>query len=131
VHPGVVKFAKQRCERWRVDVQLLVADARTLPFKARAFDSLLSEGLLEHYPEGERVKMLDEMGRAAKLLVIDVPCAERNPGVREGYGDEDLKPPEYWRDLFKRRELRVAEEYVREKRADGAIVRWGAVLGSG
>jgi len=42
-----------------------------------------------------------------------------------------LKPPEYWRDLFKRRELRVAEEYVREKRADGAIVRWGAVLGSG
>jgi len=128
VHPGVVKFAKQRCERWRVDVQLLVADARNLPFRACAFDSLLSEGLLEHYPEAERVKMLGEMGRVARRKVIDIPCAERNPGVRGGYGDEELKPPEYWKDLFRRCELRMVEEYVREKRADGAVVRWGAVL---
>jgi len=129
VDPRVVRFAKQRCQRWRADVQLLVADARALPFKTSSFDSLLSEGLLEHYPEAERIGMLNEMERVAKRLLIDLPINQRNPGIRGGYGDEFLsKDPGYWRELFERCQLRVAEEYIREQRADGAIVRWGAVL---
>jgi len=129
VSKEVVRHARQRCKRWHVDVSLIICDGRYLPFKIDVFDSLLSEGLLEHYPEAERIKLIGEMKRVARRLIIDLPINQRNPYMEGGYGDEFLAgDPRYWRELFERCKLRVVEEFIRERRMDGAIVRWGAIL---
>ena len=124
----VVEFARKRCEYWNVDIEVYVADARDLPFRDKEFDSCLSEGMLEHWLETDRIQMLREMSRVAKRLVIDLPVAERHPGCPMGYGDEDLRPPEYWRGLFKRCGLRLVEEYTRQRRRDKVPVRVGWIL---
>jgi len=122
----VIEFAEKRCKYWNVDVQLHTADARDLPFQDKEFDSLLNEGCLEHWGEEERVQMLKEMKRVAKRLVIDLPVNYRYAIPIGGYGDEQILPLSYWRDLFKRCGLRIYEEFFREKRGERIIrAGWG------
>ena len=127
VSEEIVEFAKERLRRWGVGIELHVADARDLPFGDDEFDSLLSEGLLEHWPESDRIAMLQEMCRVAKRLVVDLPVNYRYGIQIGGYGDEEIKPPEYWRELFNRCSLRIVEEFIREKRGE-RIIRAGWVL---
>jgi len=129
VSKEVVNFALQRCRHWRVEVSLVVCDARWLPFRRGSFHSALSEGLLEHWDEPDRVRMVREMGRVADRVVVDLPINQRDPGVESGYGDEFLSgTTKYWTRLFEGTGMEVVEEYVRERRADGTIVRAGWVL---
>ena len=129
ISPEIIEYARQRYNRFGADIELFVADARSLPFGNKEFDSLLSEGMLEHWPEPSRIQMLHEMRRVANRLVIDLPVNYRHRIPVGGYGDEFISGgPEYWRGLFERCGLKIREEFVRERRRDGAPVRAGWVL---
>jgi ubiquinone/menaquinone biosynthesis C-methylase UbiE len=48
IDPDLVEIARRHAARWRVDAELLVADARALPFPAESFDVVLDFGTCYH-----------------------------------------------------------------------------------
>jgi SAM-dependent methyltransferase len=66
--------SKLREQRSRVDVKLLRADARTMPFANESFDVVFSFNVINHVPHYERV--IDEAARVLKpngVLVVGFP----------------------------------------------------------
>ena len=50
--------------------EYIVGDARVLPFKPKSFDIVVSFELLEHIPPNDRIKVLENMIKVSKDLVI-------------------------------------------------------------
>jgi hypothetical protein len=57
---------------------LLAASGAALPFRAGAFETVVSVDVLEHVPAGERSRFLEELLRvAARRLILVFPSGER------------------------------------------------------
>jgi ubiquinone/menaquinone biosynthesis C-methylase UbiE len=106
----IVKYLGRIVKKVKVDVEVIKCDTRRLPFADKTFDVVCHQGLLEHFPNEEIIKMLGEQKRVAKYIIFDVPLPE-NP---HGYGDErkDLTV-EKWYEIFGKVGLKVIESYLR------------------
>jgi len=124
VNKEVCRLGKARMKRLGVSVEVLVADALSLPFRSKSCHVVLSEGLLEHYDDEDIVTMLLEMRRVSGHVVVDVPLKERFPGKPVGYGDERHLPKDHWRRLVERWGMRMVGEYDREVSPDHRVIRW-------
>lgn len=51
----------------------VLGDAKVLPFKPNSFDCGVATEVLEHLPKHEGSKMIDEMGRVAKKIMLTTP----------------------------------------------------------
>lgn len=68
-----LKLANKLFKSFGEDCQLVMADARSLPFKNKSFDVAISGGLLEHFCGDERQRIVSEHCRMAKNVLCQVP----------------------------------------------------------
>ena len=66
LHPEYLEFAKYH----RIYDDVVLCDARCLPFKSRVFDTVLLLEVIEHMVKSEGKKSLSEAERVATLLVL-------------------------------------------------------------
>lgn len=76
IHPDVVALASE--SRGRPSLPIVRADALALPFQDDAFDVALCTLTLHHFPNGDAVRLLRELARVARRLVL-VSDLERSP----------------------------------------------------
>jgi len=62
----MLKYAKRYCEKHKIDVKLIKADATKLPFKANTFNYILCISMLHNLDASERKKTLKEIARVLK-----------------------------------------------------------------
>lgn len=79
-----------------VKEQLILADARLLPFKDNTFDLAVASELLEHIPEPYLDMVLSEIRRVSSTCTATMPMVES-----KGLGDLDtghvtIKPQPWW-----------------------------------
>lgn len=67
--PAIVAIAKKRCVN-HPDIQILQADATSLPFETNSFDVVLSSTMLHHLDPAEAVVLLQEATRVARRRVV-------------------------------------------------------------
>lgn len=68
-----LKLAKKLFESFNKSCQLIMADVRSLPFRSKSFDVVISGGLIEHFRCNERQKMVSEQCRIANKVLCQVP----------------------------------------------------------
>lgn len=85
-------------------VRVIRGDMYDLPFARNALDAVYHQGVLEHLDDGQIVRALQEQGRVAPLVIVDVPNS-RYPD--QPYGDERRLPVGKWRDLIENAGLRI------------------------
>lgn len=86
------------------------ADMFRTDFNAKTFDIVFSQGVLEHYTDGDIVRALVEQRRIAQIIVVDVPNGRGKIG---DYGDERLIFPAEWRKLILASGLTIINENAR------------------
>jgi SAM-dependent methyltransferase len=69
IHPDVVALASEK-GRNRPSLPIVRADALALPFADGAFDVALCTLTLHHFPNGDAVRLLRELARVARRLVL-------------------------------------------------------------
>lgn len=70
LHPQILDLAQQRL-RHRSNVAVARLDARALPLRRHAFDVALMSLALHHFEDEEPVAVLRELGRVARVVVIN------------------------------------------------------------
>ena len=70
LHPQILVLARQRLGRSEA-IDLARLDARDLPFAANSFDVALMSLTLHHFEGRDTVRVLREMGRVARMVVIN------------------------------------------------------------
>lgn len=96
----VLKKAARVSRKLNGKVKFILGDAFSLPFKDLSFDLIFHQGLLEHFEDGEILRLLDEQLRVAKVVVLSVP--NKFYGKKD-YGNERLLSPGYWHKLLSAR----------------------------
>lgn len=89
----VLAAARPNLTRFGSRVGTIRADGFALPFGGRAFGVALSQGLMEHFDDGEVVRLVREQLRVCRSVVFSVP-SDRYP--RQDVGDERLMSPARW-----------------------------------
>lgn len=94
-------------------VEIVRADAKSLPFRNNAFGLSFSQGLLEHFSDSEITQILREQKRVATRLVVEVPSEKwlRAPTSTWFYGDERFLSLGAWKKLIKASQLLISAEY--------------------
>lgn len=69
----VIKIAKQNNEILKGSLQVIKADAFSLPFSNDSFDLVFHQGFLEHFFDKEIYELLTEQLRVAPIVVFSVP----------------------------------------------------------
>lgn len=95
--PGVAAVARAGNRRARGSAGVLLADGFRLPFRGGAFDAVISQGLMEHFADGDIRLLLDEQLRVAKSAVFSVPS--KYYPWRE-FGNERLMNEREWRRIL-------------------------------
>jgi len=91
------------------------ADMFRMEFEDKAFDIAFSQGVLEHYTDGDIIRVLVEQRGIAQIVVVDVPNGRGKIG---DYGDERSISPAQWRKLIRASKLAVVNESAR------GMARW-------
>lgn len=96
--PDILRMAQINALVLGADIELQEADAFSLPFSDREFKVAFSEGLLEHYSDGDIAKLVAEHQRVADVVVISVPLkGSKNVAL----GNERWMDMEGWEVLLK------------------------------
>jgi SAM-dependent methyltransferase len=90
----ILAAACPNLDRFGRGVQVVAADAFTLPFADGSFGVAVSQGLMEHFSDDAITELLGEQLRVCRSVVFSVP-SDRYP--RQDVGDERLMSPERWR----------------------------------
>jgi SAM-dependent methyltransferase len=69
IHPDIVALASEK-SRGRPSLSIVRADALALPFPDGAFDVALCTLTLHHFPDVDAVRLLRELARVARRLVL-------------------------------------------------------------
>ena len=93
VTPKLLSYARKRYGA----KNLVLCDARCLPFRNKAFKTAYSKGLVIHYPQNEGMKMLFEILRVASKVYIAWGILGRNRNFLPTYDPyiERTKPGFY------------------------------------
>ena len=67
--PVVVALADAACRPWP-DIEIVRADARSLPFRDKTFDCVIASMLLHYFDFGEAERLLDAWRRLATVAVL-------------------------------------------------------------
>ncbi len=121
VNGMVVHSARTRAFYNGVDVPIYRGDGFNLaPFGDKTKDILFSDGLVEHFDEPERIKLMTEHLRVAKKVLFVVPVAE---GLVEGtgYGDERKLTFQQWSE-FTQKYFVVEEEFTNDPKEHYACI---------
>lgn len=70
LHPQILELAQCRLQH-RPNVSLARLDARALPLRRHAFDVALMSLTLHHFEDNDPVAVLRELGRVARVVVIN------------------------------------------------------------
>ena len=117
INPKVIEYARERIKFFKLNIDVANTDAFTTIYSN--IDVLFTEGLLEHYDPGVRIKMLQHWLGIAKYIVIQVPTEEDlNQGG--GYMDEQKHSYQCWSNFIKN-SFNVIEEF-------GDIYKYNCVL---
>ncbi len=108
----VIDNARKRIAQVGMNIQILRMDASDLQFEDKSFDTVFSQGLLEHLSDGEILQSLKEQKRTARIVIVDVPTrrAKHGPGL---YGNERFLSIRQWRALISSAGLRIGYSYGR------------------
>jgi len=90
---GILARARVNLERFGKSASPVAADAFRLPFPDARFGVALSQGLMEHFTDGEIGELVREQLRVCRSVVFSVP-SDRYP--RQDMGNERLMPPARW-----------------------------------
>lgn len=82
-----------------VDMKIINADLRHLPFPDNSFDVIYSHGVMEHFCDADIEKILRHHLRIAPTVVFAVPSAQY---TEKHYGDERFMRWKPWTDLIRR-----------------------------
>jgi len=108
----------QRLKRYEFsfpNVKFRQMDMFQTEFRDKQFDTVFSQGVLEHYSDEDVVRALAEQKRVAGIVVIDVPNARGKIG---DYGDERAITRKQWRQLIQSVGLKIVAESAR------GMARW-------
>ena len=76
-------IAKHNCGR------AVLGDMKKMPFKNKEFDVVFNQGVMEHFSGSEFAKMMKEMKRVAKKVVVIVPSKTSVLKFLPIYGEEE------------------------------------------
>lgn len=93
------------------NLEVKKANVLALPFQEKAFHTVFSQGLLEHFLDSQIVTALKEQARVANTVIVDVPI---NKFKKRPFGDERLLSITHWRHLVRKSGLKIIELYGRE-----------------
>lgn len=89
----VLAMCKVNAQMLGVHIEYALGDALDLQFPADSFSVAFSSGLLEHFPDGEIGRMVEEQLRVASVVVAGMPLE----GSRRGaFGNERWMTAEEW-----------------------------------
>lgn len=108
----IVDNAKKRIAQVGMNIETLCMDAVDLKFEDKSFDTVFSQGLLEHLSDEEIWQSLKEQKRVAGTVIVDVPTkrAKHGPGL---YGNERFLSVKQWRVLISSAGLKIVDSYGR------------------
>jgi SAM-dependent methyltransferase len=76
---------------------LICGDLKSLPFRDKSFDLIFSQGVLEHFRNGDLENILKEQARSGKKVIASVP----SDNIFEyPHGDEIPRSPEDWQRIL-------------------------------
>ncbi len=109
---AVVDNAQKRIAQLGMDIGILRMNASDLQFEDKSFDTVFSQGLLEHLSDEQILQSLKEQKRVAGTVIVDVPTkrAKHGPG---SYGNERFLSIRQWRALISSAGLRIVYSYGR------------------
>ena len=101
VQPSISRGIKKLARNLAVEINVVCADMKALPFRNEAFRIVFSQGVLEHFKDDDIVQTVMEQFRVAELTIIDVPTnkAKGQPGA---HGDERWLGWKQWKKLVLR-----------------------------
>jgi len=117
INPWRIKFAKVK----HPEKDFIIASAATLPFKSKAFDTVLIPEILEHVQLDYAKKIVAEAKNVAKKILATVPNADK-----KNYDKLLVENPEHlWfptKEIVKKMIKDCQIQYTNEK--DFMLVRW-------
>lgn len=97
---NILKKARNLAKKLNGHVKFVWGDALKLPFEENSFDVVVSQGLLEHFPNRQILSLLDEQLRVGKTVVLSVP---NKFYPQKDFGDERLLSDQYWQKLLSKK----------------------------
>ena len=110
---------------WKERLEVVQMDMFDLKFKEGEFDLAFHQGVLEHFPDQDIVRALQQQARVAKNVIFDVP---NNRDRIQHYGDERFLTFRHWASLIKKAELELLTYFGRSPRVWTYILPHGFFL---
>lgn len=110
----VVHMARTRVYYYGLEVPVYLGNTFDLSaYNEQSKDIIFSEGLLEHFDEEDRIKIVHEQLRVAKYVLFVVPVKE-SLEKGGGYGDERKHTHSEWSE-FTKKNFQLIEEFQNEE----------------
>ena len=101
----LVKVASINARRHKAkNLSFVVADARSLPFRHKAFNVCFSQGLLEHLDNPTIKNVIAEASRVTARIIFSIPATNY---PTQDFGNERLLTPSQWRTLLSEFNTRI------------------------
>jgi len=107
----VLEKMKTLASSYNFSLKIEKADVLRLPYRDKSFDTVFSQGLLEHFSDEDVIQALREQGRVANTVIMDVPISRFK---KKPFGDERLLSVRHWKKLVYTSGLRIVYIYGRE-----------------
>ncbi|NQT89753.1 MAG: glycosyltransferase [Candidatus Omnitrophica bacterium] len=106
---NILKKVKEDARKLGLDIEVVCADAFSLPFREGAFDVVFSQGVLEHFTDVEIKRILDEKLKVCtKSVFFSVP----NKHYRhKDFGNERLLSKGAWEKLLTGFNIKESRDY--------------------
>lgn len=93
----VLEQVKKMSKNLNGKVNFVFGDGFKMDYKDNDFDVVFHQGLLEHFEDGDIIKLLKEQLRVGKKVVLSVP---NNFYPTKDFGNERLLTKNYWEKLL-------------------------------
>jgi cyclopropane fatty-acyl-phospholipid synthase-like methyltransferase len=103
----ILNIAKVLNEKSSTGVSYSYGELTKIPFKNNTFDTIFSQGVLEHFNESEILNIINEGLRVGETYIFAVPTiCDMSTCLR---GDENLMSYFRWKKVILKSEARIAE----------------------